>query len=198
MRKQCFFLRKRLTQFFAVGYHQPETCVQRPNSTDHTHSNVFTNIQQEDSATVGRCELEDLPAGLRYVAFLAIVSYVAAFSLSFGPITWILLTELYPVSLKGNAMSLGQAVNWTTNVFVSATFLDAVRVLTLPTVFSVYFLFSVVAIVFIYLCVPETKGKSLEEISRELKGLKPARPQVMTEKVDASTDVHPFQSSSSL
>ena len=84
-------------------------------------------------------------------------------------------------------MSLGQAVNWTANVAVSVTFLDAVRVLTLPAVFSVYFVFSVVAVVFIAMCVPETKGKSLEQIAKELRGSRQiSRPQAM--RVQGSPD----------
>ena len=93
---------------------------------------------------------------------------MAAFSFSFGPITWILLTELFPVSMKAEAMSLGQAVSWTANVFVSVTFLDAVRILSLPFVFFVYLVFALFAIGFIYKFIPETKGKSLEDISKEL------------------------------
>lgn len=149
------------------------------NTTRHLHKNVFSHVEHTPGSkqTGDLCSADNLPPiGLRYVAFLALVVYVAAFSVSFGPITWILLTELFPVSLKGDAMSLGQAVSWTANVFVSVTFLDSVRVLTLPFVFSVYLVFAVVAIVFIYRCVPETKGKSLEEISRELKSFKRSQP----------------------
>ena len=65
-------------------------------------------------------------------------------------------------------MSLGQAVSWTANVFVSVTFLDAVRILSLPFVFFVYLVFALFSIGFIYKFIPETKGKSLEDISKEL------------------------------
>ena len=175
-------------QYTAAGYHQRETCTHLPNSTHH-HKNPFSHVQHlEETSNIDVCAGEgNLPAGIRYIAFTALVTYVAAFSLSFGPVTWILLTELFPVNLKGNAMSLGQAVNWTANVAVSVTFLDAVRVLTLPAVFSAYFLFSIAAIIFIYYCVPETKGKSLEEISKDLNGCKQiSRPQPL--RVQASSD----------
>jgi len=66
-------------------------------------------------------------------------------------------------------MSLGQAVNWTMNVLVSVTFLDMVHVFTLPTVFGFYLTMSLLSLVFIYFYVPETKNKSLEEISYELR-----------------------------
>ena len=184
-------------EYSAVGYHHRESCSHADDSffnisessassttevpyesniSDHIHKNMFSHIQHfNDNVNItSLCddETNKLPFGLRYLAFVALVLYVAAFSLSFGPVTWILLTELFPVSLKGQAMSMGQAVNWTANVFVSVTFLDAVRVLTLPLVFFMYLLFAVLSIIFIYKFVPETKGKSLEEISNMLKNPK--------------------------
>ena len=66
-------------------------------------------------------------------------------------------------------MSLGQAVNWTANVFVSVTFLDAVSIFSLPVVFCFYLVMSILSVGFIYTWVPETRNKTLEEISRDLK-----------------------------
>ena len=66
-------------------------------------------------------------------------------------------------------MSLGQAVNWTANVFVSVTFLDAVSIFSLPVVFCFYFIMSILSFAFVYTWVPETRNKTLEEISRDLK-----------------------------
>ena len=66
-------------------------------------------------------------------------------------------------------MSLGQAANWTANVFVSVTYLDAVSIFSLPVVFCFYFVVSIFSVGFIYTYVPETRNKTLEEISRDLK-----------------------------
>ena len=66
-------------------------------------------------------------------------------------------------------MSLGQAANWTANVFVSVTFLDAVSIFSLPVVFCFYLVVSIFSVGFIYTYVPETRNKTLEEISRDLK-----------------------------
>ena len=166
-------------QYSLLGYHRRETCSYgSPNTTtaDHLHKNAFAHqdflpqSNTSDAAERSVCDSETLPAGLRYVSFLALVTYVAAYSLSFGPITWVLLSELFPVSLKGDAMSLGQAVNWVANVFVSVTFLDAIRLFTLPAVFAFYLVMSLAAAVFVHLVVPETKGKTLEQISKDLRG----------------------------
>ena len=186
-------------QYTLTGYHQRETCSHGLNDTaDHLHKNAFSHtehISESSSSTppVDICQVNDLPLGLRYLAFLALVVFVAAYSFSFGPISWIILTEIFPVSLKGEAMSLGQAVNWTTNVFVSVTFLDAVRLLTLPAVLSVYLVFALLSLVFIYYCVPETKGRSLEQIALDLKGEKITKSVMLTESRSRRKDEAGFQ-----
>ena len=113
--------------------------------------------------------LSELPKHVSYVSFVSLVAYITAYSISFGPITWILLSEVFPLSLKARAISLGQAVNWTANALVSVTFLDLVHTFTLPAVFTGYLLMSVLSLAFIYFYVPETKNKSLEQISYELR-----------------------------
>ena len=113
-------------------------------------------------------------ASLAVAIFLSLVSYITAYSISFGPITWILLSELFPLNLKARAMSLGQAVNWTVNALVSVTFLDMVHSFTLPAVFTLYLIMSLASLAFIYYYVPETKNKTLEQISYELRQESPA------------------------
>lgn len=204
-------------QYAAVGYHQRETCSHASspshhhhdnlttlfiNKSDHTHKNLFSHVEHTLEHSVDLCDTDNqLPFGLRYIGFVALILYVAAFSFSFGPITWVLLTELFPVSLKAEAMSLGQAVSWTANVFVSVTFLDAVRILSLPFVFLVYLVCAVFSIVFIYKFIPETKGKSLEDISKELnKNLNlnisnREETEIKSSRISTTFDVQPYQDS---
>jgi len=130
---------------------------------------VELSIELINSTAVNACPSTNIPSSMRYLSFAALVTYITAFSFSFGPITWVLLSELFPLNTKTQAMSLGQAVNWTVNVLVSVTFLDAVRTLTLPIVFSFYLVMSILAFAFIYFYVPETKNKTLEQISSDLK-----------------------------
>lgn len=114
------------------------------------------------------CSPSSLPRHVSIISFISLVTYITAYSVSFGPISWILLSELFPLGVKARAMSLGQAVNWTANVVVSFSFMDMVHTFSLAAVFGFYLVMSLVSLVFIYFYVPETKNKSLEEICREL------------------------------
>lgn len=104
---------------------------------------------------------------------VAILGYIAAFSLSVGPVTWVLLTEIYPTRHRGRAMAIATLCLWVANYVVSQTFpmMDKCAVLTsafhhgFP--FFLYGTFSVMAVLFVWRFVPETKGKSLEEIERD-------------------------------
>jgi len=137
------------------GYHQPcaDMMLELNNSTEISSS----------------CPISSTPPFFRYLSFAALITYITSYSLSFGPITWVLLSELFPLTLKTHAMSLSQALNWAINVLVSVTFLDFVRVFKLPFVVSFYFLMSIISLAFIYFYVPETKNKTLEEICLDLR-----------------------------
>jgi len=139
-----------------------QACHEYQSSDNITINENITMVQYQ-------CKPSTLPRHISIISFISLVSYIAAYSVSFGPISWILLSELFPLNIKARAMSLGQAVNWTMNVLVSVTFLDMVHAFTLPTVFGFYLTMSFLSLVFIYFYVPETKNKSLEEISFDLR-----------------------------
>lgn len=126
--------------------------------------NATVNVTTENE-----CPLSSMPRHVRIISFISLVTYITAYSLSFGPISWILLSELFPLNIKARAMSLGQAVNWTANVVVSVSFLDMVHTLSLPVVFAFYLVMSLISWLFIYFYVPETKNKTLEQISQDLR-----------------------------
>lgn len=135
----------------------------------HQACREYQNVSAEVTMAPGECPPTPLPRHASIISFIALVTYITAYSVSFGPISWILLSELFPLGVKARAMSLGQAVNWTANVVVSFTFLDMVHTFTLPSVFGFYLVMSIVSFFFIYYYVPETKNKTLEEINRELR-----------------------------
>ena len=99
-----------------------------------------------------------------YVAIGGLVIYVACFAFGLGPIFWLLISEIYPLKVRGAAMSAVTVTNWALNLVVAVTFLTLVGVLGHAGTFWLYGIIAIGAWVFLYLLVPETKGKTLEQI----------------------------------
>jgi SP family xylose:H+ symportor-like MFS transporter len=101
-----------------------------------------------------------------------ILGYTASFALSVGPVTWVILAEIFPTRIRGRAMAIATVCLWLANLVVSQTFpmmdknewLIATFHHAFP--FWLYGVFCVVAIVFVFVFVPETKGRTLEEIEK--------------------------------
>jgi MFS transporter, SP family, galactose:H+ symporter len=94
----------------------------------------------------------------------SLMAYVAFFAIGLGPITSVILSEIYPLKVRGKAMTIAIFGNWLCNYLVALTFLDFIRGLGADGTFLLYSLISLCALWFIYRFIPETKGKSLEEI----------------------------------
>jgi MFS transporter, SP family, xylose:H+ symportor len=103
---------------------------------------------------------------------VAVVGYIAGFSLSWGPVTWVMLSEIFPNSIKGTAMGIAVAAQWIANLFVSWSFKVLDGNSALNTAFNhgfaywIYGVMSLLAAAFVIRYVPETKGKSLEAIQQ--------------------------------
>ncbi len=107
---------------------------------------------------------------LAWVAVVSVAAYVGFFAIGLGPIFWLLIAEIFPLALRGRAMSLATVANWGFNLIVAATFLNLVGALGSAGAFLVYAVLSVAALFFVALMVPETKGRSLEQIEDALAG----------------------------
>lgn len=107
-----------------------------------------------------------LTESLGWVAVICLMLYVGSFAISLGPIFWLMIAEIYPLKIRGRAMSTVTMINWATNLLVAITFLTIIEILGSSGTFWLYGIIAVLALVFVYYCVPETKGKSLEEIER--------------------------------
>lgn len=105
---------------------------------------------------------------LAWIAVASVAAYVGFFAIGLGPVFWLLIAEIFPLALRGRAMSLATVANWGFNLIVSATFLDLVGALGSAGAFLIYAILSVVALAFIAWMVPETKGRSLEQIEETL------------------------------
>ncbi|MCF8226860.1 MAG: D-xylose transporter XylE [Bacteroidales bacterium] len=104
------------------------------------------------------------------LALVAILGYVASFAFSWGPVTWVLLSEIFPNKIRGRAMAFAVAAQWISNLVVSWTFPIMNNSSSLTEIFNhgfaywIYGLMGILAALFVYYFVPETKRKSLEEI----------------------------------
>jgi MFS transporter, SP family, galactose:H+ symporter len=103
-------------------------------------------------------------ARIDIIAFISLIGYIGSFAIGIGPITWVILSEIYPLKVRGKAMTVAIFGNWVFNYLVSLTFLDLIGKIGPQGTFLMYALISAVAFWFIYRYIPETKGKSLEEI----------------------------------
>jgi SP family sugar:H+ symporter-like MFS transporter len=101
------------------------------------------------------------------VALVAANTYVAFFAFSWGPVMWVMLGEMFPNRFRGAALSLAGVVQWLSNFTITMTFPILLDSIGLGLSYGIYAAFGVVAYVFVRQFVVETKGRTLEEISRE-------------------------------
>jgi len=102
--------------------------------------------------------------GPPFAVLLFVLVYVACFAVGIGTGTWVLMSEICPNRIRGRAMSIATLFLWCGTLIVTLTFLSLVRVLTAPGAFLLYAVICVAAVLFVKMVVPETKGRSLEEI----------------------------------
>jgi len=101
-----------------------------------------------------------------------VLGYIACFALSVGPVTWVLLSEIFPTRIRGRALSVATFCLWSANFVISQTFLMMDENKWLVAKFNhgfpfyLYAAFCVVLVLVVWKLVPETKGRSLEEIER--------------------------------
>jgi sugar porter (SP) family MFS transporter len=109
-------------------------------------------------------QFQQLSGFIGYVAIGGLAIYVACFAFGLGPVFWLMISEIYPLKVRGAAMSVATVANWGFNLAVAVTFLTLVETLGHAETFWLYGAIAAAAWVFFYRLVPETKGKSLEQI----------------------------------
>lgn len=97
-----------------------------------------------------------------------VLMFIAIYSATLGPVTWVALSELFPNRIRGNALSLATLMLWVANFFTTASFPIMKQYWGLPLTFMFHAVLCFVYLLFVRARVPETKGKSLEEIENEL------------------------------
>ncbi|MDP8297505.1 MAG: sugar porter family MFS transporter [Candidatus Orphnella occulta] len=110
-----------------------------------------------------------LSGSLKWITVAGLACYIASFAISLGPIFWLIIAEIYPLRIRGRAMSIATVANWTFNMIVALTFLTMADKLGRSSAFWLYALVAIAGLVFSYFYVPETKGRTLEEIEESLR-----------------------------
>jgi MFS transporter, SP family, xylose:H+ symportor len=110
-------------------------------------------------------------AGVKGMPVLVLTLFaIGCYALSLAPVTWVLISEIFPNRVRGAAVSISVSVLWIASFVLTFTFPVMTRVLGASGTFLTYSAICFAGFVFVYLRVPETKGKSLEEIERDLTG----------------------------
>lgn len=104
----------------------------------------------------------------RYILLTGLFVYIAAFSFSLGPIMWLMISEIYPLKVRGIGASFATCLNWASNMIVAFTFLSIVKAIGISNTFSIYLVMCFVSIIFVLFLVPETKGILLEQLEVNL------------------------------
>ena len=112
-------------------------------------------------------------AGLEVVTMLSIMVYAASFMFSWGPICWVLIAEIFPNTIRGAAVAIAVAFQWIFNFIVSSTFVPMFNMHLQPGddfghwfTYGLYGIICILAALFVWRLVPETKGKTLEDMTQ--------------------------------
>lgn len=121
---------------------------------------AFRTLDDVSHKTVGSGSPSD--AGI--ITLVALVVFIASFAFSLGPMVWTVINEIFPRRVRGRAVAVSTAVNWGSAWLVSQFFLTLINGIGESATFWLFAFFCVLAFFWILKVVPETKGKSLEEI----------------------------------
>nr|XP_018670589.1 proton myo-inositol cotransporter-like isoform X1 [Ciona intestinalis] len=137
------------------------TCL--PTNPDNTQLSLLGNCSTKHEGSPYFAS-NYCPTKYSWMALAGMILYLAFFAPGMGPMPWTINSEIYPQWARsaGNAFSAG--TNWVFNVVVSLTFLDVTTALTYQGAFLLYAGFAFCGFIFIFLFLPETKGKPLEEV----------------------------------
>jgi SP family arabinose:H+ symporter-like MFS transporter len=106
------------------------------------------------------------PAMVPAIVFASVLLYVGFFAIGLGPGVWVYMAEIFPTTIRGRAMSVATTALWAACFVVTLTFLSIVRAAGVAGAFAIYAALCLITFAFVWKWVPETRGKSLEQIQR--------------------------------
>jgi len=117
-----------------------------------------------------KTETDEDTSNLGWLPLTSVCVFIVMFSLGYGPIPWMMVGELFAPQIKGFASSLSCILNWILAFLVTKFYSDLANAFGTHTTFWIFAVISAIGTVFVFFLVPETKGKTLDEIQRELGG----------------------------
>lgn len=105
-----------------------------------------------------------------WLGLVCVIVYIVGFAIGLGPVFWLMISEIYPLHFRSQAMAVATVCNWAANFLVSYFFLQETAAIGRGPTFWIYAGLGIVAIVFFWFKVPETKNRPLEDIEREIGG----------------------------
>eukprot|EP01147_Barroeca_monosierra_P001071 gene1071-4302_t len=137
-----------------------------PNNGTSTNATLFLEsfVNSEESNK----EYNFTSTTVKWTSLASMISFVLAYSFSYGPVSWLVLSEIFPDNIRGRAVSIATIFNWGGNLVVSVSFLSLLGSIGFSGTFFLYAGIGIIALIFVFAfsaVVPETRGKTLEEIS---------------------------------
>ncbi|WP_130620662.1 sugar porter family MFS transporter [Dyella amyloliquefaciens] len=105
-----------------------------------------------------------LPPAMGTLALVAANVYVAFFNMSWGPVMWVMLGEMFPNQIRGSGLAVAGAAQWTSNFAITVTFPILLASIGLAGAYGIYAVAAAISAVFVLRCVHETRGKELEQM----------------------------------
>lgn len=122
---------------------------------------AFLSIDSQPAATAGSG-----PTTAGIVTLAALVVFIISFAFSLGPVVWTVINEIFPGQVRGRAVAVATAVNWGAAFLVSQFFLTLIGAIGTSATFWMFAFFCLVGWIWVWRTVPETKGRTLEDIER--------------------------------
>ena len=105
-----------------------------------------------------------LPGGMGTLALVAANVYVVFFNMSWGPVMWVMLGEMFPNQIRGSGLAVAGAAQWTSNLIITVSFPILLAGIGLAATYSIYMVAAFLSVIFVLKYVHETKGKELEQM----------------------------------